>query len=271
MSSSLARRFAHNFLAGLTGPFRLLSERRALLSVLVRRDIAVRTSGTLLGGAWMLAQPGLQVLAFWFLLDFVLKVRFPGQVSFISYFLLGMLPWLMMSEAIQRNLTVLSEFSNLYQRTVFPVAILPLLPVIVSGMFYTVIFTILAWATEGAIAALMTPVVSIALLIWIVPVCYLMAVLGLFIRDARQVIPFLLTLTMYLTPILYVPEMLPPTLRDWMVLNPFADLMALIHGLLQGMPLTVGNFVRPFALWLVMLAPAWVLFRRTEPHMREEL
>ena len=41
--------------------------------------------------------------------------------------------------------------------------------------------------------------------------------------------------------------------------------------LLQDLPLTPGNLLRPLALWLLALAPAWVLFRRTEPHMREAL
>lgn len=271
MSFDFIQRFTRNFWAGLTGPFRLLITRRDLVRVLIKRDIATRTSGTVLGGVWMLAQPALQVLAFWFLLDFVLRVRFPGQVSFLNYFLLGMLPWLMISEVMQRNLTVLTEFSTLYQRSAFPVNLLPLLPLMVSGLFYGVVYAVVAGLLEGWVAALWAPLVVMLLLLWLLPVCYLLAVLGLFIRDARQLIPFLLTLTMYLTPILYMPEMLPEGMRMLMVFNPFADIMALIHGLLQGMPVAAGHGLRPLLIWLLLLAPAWVLFRRTEPHMREAL
>jgi lipopolysaccharide transport system permease protein len=53
--------------------------------------------------------------------------------------------------------------------------------------------------------------------------------------------------------------------------NPFADLMAVIHGLLQGMPFSAGNIIRPLLLWLLLMGPAWLLFVRAEPHMREAL
>ena len=265
------QRYVRNLLAGLIGPLRLLFEQRDLLTVLAKRDIATRTSGTLLGGLWMLAQPALQILAFWFLLDFVLRVRFPGQVSFINYFLLGMLPWLMISEIISRNLTILSEFSTLYQRSTFPIKILPLLPLLVSGIINSVIYAVIVGFMEGLTAALWSPLVILGVLLWLMPFSYVLAVLGVFIRDMRHVVPFLLTVSMYITPVLYMPEMLPPAMRPWMVLNPFADVMALIHGVLQDMPVTWGNVLRPLLLWLLLLAPAWVLFRRAEPHVREQL
>jgi len=268
---TFSRKLIRNALAGALEPLRVLAAERTLLRMLVRRDIANRTSGTLLGGVWMLAQPALQMLAFWFLLDFVLQVRFPGRVSFVSYFLLGMVPWLLIAEALGRAITVLNEFSPLYRRAVFPLRILPLVPVIVSAFIYGLVYVGMVAVIEGPGAVLWVPVIVAALFLWLVPFCYLLAVAGLFVRDFAQVFPFLMTLAMYLTPILYLPEMLPEVLRPWLALNPFADIMAVIHALLQGMPFSPGNLLRPLVLWGLALAPAWVLFRRTEPHMREAL
>jgi len=76
---------------------------------------------------------------------------------------------------------------------------------------------------------------------------------------------------MYLTPILYMPELLPEGLRPWLVLNPLADLMALLHALVQHTPWEAGNFWRPALLSAVLWPVAWRLFRRAEPHMREAL
>jgi lipopolysaccharide transport system permease protein len=267
---NLGRRWLRNLMAGLIGPFKLLVEHHNLLRVLIKRDIFNQTSGTVLGSFWVLAQPALQVLAFWFLFDFVLKVRMPGRVPFLEYFLMGMLPWFLISSVIQRNLMVLTEFSALYQRSVFPIRLLPLVPMLMAGLTYGVILPILAGFMIGWPAAVLALFIVVGLMIWLLPICYLVAILGLFVRDARQVIPFLLMMTLFLTPILYMPQQLG-AIQPWLVLNPFADLMAVIHGVLQGMPVTVGNFVRPLALWLILLAPAWALFRRTEPHMREEL
>lgn len=264
-------RLAVNTVRGLLEPFRLLVRHRDLFLLLARRDLAVRTSGTALGMVWVLAQPALQMLAFWFLLDLVLRVRFPGHVPFLNYFLIGMLPWLMMNEALQRSTGVLGEFGSLYQRMAFPVALLPLLPLLTAGGIFGTVYVVMVALIAGPGAALLAPLVIGGIVLWLMPLCYLISVLGLFARDFRQIVPFLLTMAMYLTPILYMPQMLPEAIRGLLVLNPVADLLAVAHHLLLGLPVTAGNWLRPWGLWLFLLGPAWVLFRRTEPHMREEL
>ncbi len=268
---TFVRKLLTNAIAGLLGPLCLLARERTLLRMLVRRDIVGRTSGTVLGGVWMLAQPALQVLALWFLLDFVLRVRLPGQVAFVDYFLLGMVPWLLIAEVLNRAMTVLPEFGPLYRRAVFPLAVLPLLPPLTSGLIYGAVYLGVVAVLAGALPALWAPLIVAALLLWSLPFCYLLAVTGLFVKDLAQAFPFALTLALYLTPVLYTPEMLPAGLRPWLALNPFADIMALIHALLQDMPWNAGNLWRPLALWGLALAPSWVLFRRSEPHMREAL
>ncbi len=264
-------KYAVHSLSGARQPLRLLWGHRELLRLLAKRDIAVRTSGTALGGIWMILQPGLQVLAFWFLLDFVLRVRFPGKVSFLDYFLIGMVPWLMVSEVMNRSLAILTEFGALYRRSAFPLPILPLLPLLVSGSIYGVVYVGTVLLLQGPVVALRAPAIMLGLMLWLVPICYMLAVVGVFLREVGQVFPFLVTMLMYLTPILYMPQMLPEPVRAWWALNPFADLMAVIHGLLQGLPYTAGNLLRPVLVWALLLGPAWVMFRRSEPHVREAL
>ena len=271
MLASLPQRFARNAVAGLVEPFKILFTQRTLLRLLIKRDIANRTAGTMLGGLWMLAQPALQMLAFWFLLDFVLKVRFPGQVSFVNYFLIGMVPWVLIAEVLGRSMTVLSEFSPLYRRSVFPLSILPVIPLILAALIYGTVFALTVTVLEGPAQALASVGIIAVLVVWLLPFCYLLAVIGLFVKDVAQVFPFVLTMVLYLTPILYMPEMLPEELRAFLAFNPFADVMALIHAALQGQPFSAGQWLRPLLLWALLLAPAWVLFRRTEPHMREAL
>ena len=78
-------------------------------------------------------------------------------------------------------------------------------------------------------------------------------------------------LTLFLTPILYFPSMLPAGVRQVIWINPFSDLMAVTHGLVQGSDFRWLNLVRPFAIWLLLLGPAWLVFRRSIPHIREVL
>ncbi|AGA33570.1 efflux ABC-transporter, permease protein, putative [Thioalkalivibrio nitratireducens DSM 14787] len=268
---TFAPRYLRRTVDGIGGPAAALWRERDLLGLLFRRDLRIRTSGTLLGGVWMFAQPALQVVAYWFLLELVLGVRFPGAVPFVDYFLVGIVAWLMIADVLNRSLAVLGEFAPLYARAVFPLPILPLLPALVSGAVYAVAYTAVIAVVKGPGAALLAPGVILVLLLWLVPLCYLLALVGVFLRDLAQVFPFLITMTFFLTPILYMPEMLPEAMQAAMVFNPFADLMALVHGVLQGTEVTLGNVLRPLALWLLLLGPAWVLFHRAVPHVREAL
>jgi len=256
---------------GLWGPFQVAYKHRYLLFLLIRRDITTRTSGTLLGDLWLIIQPALQILAFWFLLDVVLKIKFPGRVAFVDYFLIGMLSWFFISDVLTRSLTVLSEFAALYQRTVFPVAILPLLPLFLSATLYIIVMSITAGLIEGISSVPIAILTIILLALWVLPFCYLLSIIGLFIKDIGQFFPFLISITLYLSPILYMPSQMPENMQWILIINPVADLMALIHAGLQGLPWTYANFLRPFGLWLLLLGPAWVLFRRAEPHVREML
>ncbi|MGI2324925.1 MULTISPECIES: ABC transporter permease [Methylococcus] len=262
-------RFGAMTWAGLLGPFRVLARERQLLGLLVRRDIIGRTRGTVLGWVWMLAQPALQVVAFWFLLDFVLRLRVPGKVAFIDYFLTAMLPWLFISDTLNRCLSVLTEFSSLYKRTVFPLKVLPLLPGLSGCLVYTPIYAATMGLLAGPGAAVQAVLLMTGLLVLLMPACYLLAVLGCFVKDLRQAFPFTLNMLLYLTPILYLPEMLPQEFRELLVVNPLADVMAVFESWIHGLPVTAGNFIRPLLLWLLSLGPAWVLFHRGEPHIRE--
>lgn len=271
MPNTFILSFKRNVLGALFSPLRLLIVQRGLMRLLIRRDMLSRTSGTLLGSAWLVAQPALQIFGLWFFLDIVIRVRSTSHVPFMDYFLVGMLAWMMISEILSRNLMVMQEFGALYQRSVFPLAILPLLPLMISSMTYGVVLLVVVGLLHGLTAVFNAIFVLGALTLWLIPFSYLLAVLGLFIKELRQVVPFALTLLMYLSPIMYMPDLLPKALQPWMVFNPIADIMALVHGLIQGTEWTAGNALRPLGLWVVMLPISWVLFRRTEPHMREAL
>ncbi len=255
----------------VTGVIGRSPEHARLLLLLLRREVVGRTSGTWLGGGWLVLQPALQVVAFWFLLDVVLKVRSVGQVPFLEYFLTAMISWLFIQEALSRALTVLSEYAGLYQRTIFPIGVLPLVPLVMSAVIYTPVMLVVCGWLLGPWAVLK----ALALMGWLclvlVPAVYLFAVAGLFIRETRQVMPFAMTLLMYFSPILYQPESLPESLRDWMFLNPLADLIILQQQWLLESPGSWPGLVRGAAIWAVSLPLAVWLFRRAIPHMREAL
>ncbi len=253
-------------------PLGLAWRQRALLRVLLQREIAARTSGTWLGVLWLGLQPALQVLGFWFLLVIILRVRSGGaSLPFVDYFLLGMAAWLLWAETISRGATVLSEFAPVYQRNPFPLGLLPLVPWLVATGIYGVVLALLAVWLAGPLALPALALWWLLFSLWLLPWLYAVAVITIFYRDLLQALPLLLTALLYLSPILYTPEMFPQEWRGWFSLNPMADWLALLHGWVQGSPWGWAQLLRPWLWWLFLAAPAWALFCRAEPHVREAL
>ncbi len=243
----------------------------SLVRMLVQREIAARTSGTLLGKLWPLVQPGLQVLGFWFMFGVVYDAGSRGGPSFLQYLMLGMLPWLCLSEVLSRSTGLFREFSVLFARSPFPLEVLPSVMLVIPGIVYGTALVLTTLWMLGVVAALKAVVVIPLLLLWCLPLLLLCAVIGLFVRDFGQVLPFLLTLLMYVTPILYFPDLLPAKARAWMWLNPLADWMAVIHAGLTDAVMPFNSLWRLLGIWLLLLVPSWLLYRRTLLHVRELL
>lgn len=263
--------YLRNIFYGLVTPYKSVQQNWSLYSMLVKRDIVNRTSGTVLGKLWPVVQPALQILGYWFLFDIVFAMRANRGPDYLEYLLSGMMPWLCIAEILSRSTMMFREFSPLYRRNPFPLEILPLLIMTIPCLVYGAVYFLLNLFLGGLDRAFISLLVMPMLMLWLLPLCMLLPVLGLFIRDFAQAIPFLLMITMFLTPILYFPSMLPEGIQQIIWINPFSDLMAVIHGLVQGSEYSWLNILRPFGIWLLLLGPSWLVFKRSIPHIREVL
>jgi lipopolysaccharide transport system permease protein len=263
----LARAYAQGFLR----PWVLAVRHRHLLRQLLARDAIIQTAGTHLGRMWLLLGPGLQILAWWFVFDAVLRVRPMARFSFLDYFLPSVLPWLGVQETLSRCLNLLREVRALYERSVFPLAILPLLPLLLVWMVYAPLETMVVAILHGWQAALASACFMIVLAWLLMPWCYIFSLLGVFFPDGAYGMRFLLTLLFYFTPILYTPQMLPAALQDALAWNPMATLLHVLHGLIGLATLDLHRLWYPLGISMLVTGPAWVLFRRMSMQVREAL
>jgi lipopolysaccharide transport system permease protein len=211
----------------------LLSDHRELIRSMVRRDLTGRYKGSVMGLGWAIITPAVMIIIFTLIFSGIFNARFGtqgGHLSFAVYLFCGLLPWIAFSEGIQRSTTSLTENVNLVKRVVFPIEALPVnlaLSAAVQQLIGTVVLIAAALIFERALnpTLLWTPLLLIPQLLATIGLGWLMASLGVFIRDMPQFNQLALSAWMYLTPIFY-PENIIPEKYRWLVnLNPMAPLI----------------------------------------------
>lgn len=209
-------------------PVRALWTNRRLLRSLASRDIRARYRGSVGEGLWAVLNPLLLMSTYVFVFGFVLKARFPGDSSSAGYllnFLAGLVPWLGVNEALARAPFSMLENRNIVKKVVFPLEILPAIPILTG--FVTQV-TALALLFFGYVAVKGLPPASA---FWLGPllvlqavmmmgVAWLFAAIGVFLRDLGQIIAFLLSLIFFLSPICYPESALPAGARAFLQYSP---------------------------------------------------
>lgn len=211
----------------------LFTEHRGLISSLVKRDLTNRYKGSVMGLAWTVITPAIQILIFTVIFAGIFNAKFgheTSQFGYAIYMFCGMLPWIAFGEGIQRSATALTENVNLVKRVVFPIEALPVnlaLSAIAQQLFGTLVLIVVAAMFEHTLSAtmLLFPLLLVPQLLVTLGLGWLAASFGVFIRDTAQFTQLALMTWMYLTPIIYPENMIPAKYR-WLVdLNPLAPLI----------------------------------------------
>jgi homopolymeric O-antigen transport system permease protein len=212
----------------------LINEHSSLIRSMVRRDLTSRYKGSIMGLAWAFITPAVMIVIYTIIFQGIFNARFGNaQEGYLSYginLLCGMLPWLAFSDGIQRSTTSLIENVNLVKRVVFPIEALPVnvaLSALVNQLIGTIILLVAALIINQTVqpTILLLPLLIAPQLLVTIGLGWLMASLGVFIRDMPQFNQLAITTWMFMTPILYPENQIPERYR-WLVnLNPMAPLI----------------------------------------------
>lgn len=195
----------------------------------IQVDFRARFVRSRLGGLWMIINPLVQAAIFALILGQVLSGRLPGKtddpLAYPIFLLSGTLGWNLFSEVIIRCLTVFIDNSNLLKKLVFPKICLP---IIIAGsalvnnmlllMAMLVIFLVLGFVP--GVHLLWVPLLTLVNLAFALGIGVILGTLNVFIRDLGQVVPIVLQLGFWFTPIVYSPDILPETVKSLVQLNP---------------------------------------------------
>ncbi len=213
-----------------------------LFHQMVRREILARYRGSVLGLAWAFLTPLLTLGVYTFVLVGVFQFRWPGLENaggavFAMRIFAGLMVFNFFAEAIGRAPNLFVEQPNLVKKVPFPLELLPFV-VLASGAVHfaanLLILLIGASLTTGIAESwrlLLVPVVFAPLLPMLLGLCWLLASLGVYVRDLAQVMTMLVSLLMFLSPIFYSLESLKPDWRHWMMLNPMTPVIENLRAL----------------------------------------
>ncbi|MGM0659018.1 MAG: ABC transporter permease [Pseudomonadota bacterium] len=251
-----------------------------MLASLTRREIRSRFIGSSAGWLWLVVNPILLLAVYAVVFGVIFDARAPSglEMPFVAWLAIALWPWLGFSEGIMRASESMPQHAGLISKVPMRRELLAISSATAAFVLqlagYVVVLVVMALLgirltpagfVNGALVLAVMMLLSNALGLFA-------ATLRVFFADIQQLLPTLLMLWFFLTPILYSPEYLPEELQILVFANPLAGLMTdLRAALLEGQAL-------PGATTLVMLAVsagAYLLglafFRRMAPYFEDFL
>jgi lipopolysaccharide transport system permease protein len=208
---------------------------RALLWQLMRRDVASKYRGAALGMLWSLLNPLLMLAIYTFVFSVVFQTRWagggaagdatPSQGQFALILFTGLMIHALAAEALLRAPTTITSQVNYVKKVVFPLEILPLVPLGSAVFHYGLSLVVLLGAMvcltgNVPLTVFWLPVVLLPFVIALAGVVWIIASLGVFLRDIGQVMGMVVSILLFLSPIFFPPEALPVAYRPLLALNP---------------------------------------------------
>jgi lipopolysaccharide transport system permease protein len=199
---------------------------RELILVLARREIFVRYRQTVVGLLWVLLQP--LVTTAIFTTVFVFFIRIPDQDgSYPLFAFAGIAVWQYFTRIVSEGGGSLIASSGLITKVSFPRMIIPLIPPLAAGvdcLIAIVALTLLTTAFGAHVSwtVIFAPLVILAVALFGYAIVLWLAPLNAVYRDIGIVLPFVLQIAMYLSPIVYPATLVPEKIRWLYELNPVA-------------------------------------------------
>lgn len=183
---------------------------RDMFWVLVKNDFQARFAGSYLGLFWAYFQPVITIALYWFVFQVGLRSGNVSDHPFILFLMAGLIPWFYFSETWNGATNSLLEYNYLVKKVVFNVGILPVLKVVSAifvHLFFVAVVTILCmlygYGIDLYLLQLLYYIPATAFLV--LGLSYITAACTVFFRDMTQLVNIILTIGVWLTPIMWNP------------------------------------------------------------------
>ena len=246
-------------------------EYRELFLILAWRDVAVRYKQTIVGASWAIIRPFLTMVVFTVIFGKLAKLPTDGEVPYAVMVYAGMLPWYLFSGILSEASGSLVSNANLVGKVYFPRLIIPSSSAVVALVDFSISFVILAglmlwygflpgWQIIFLpLFILLAVVASLGPALWITS-------LNVKYRDFRYVIPFILQIGLYVSPVGFSSSVVPDQWRFLYNLNPVVGVIDGFRWCLLGgeSQLYIPGFLMSLTVVAFFVWYGIRYFRRTE-------
>jgi lipopolysaccharide transport system permease protein len=250
-----------------------LVRHRYLLGQLVKRDVLLRYRGAYFGVLWVFLNPLIMLAIFSFVFGQIFQARWPTQDTGIPFALnlyCGLIAFNIFAETVTRAPTAVRGQPSYVKKIIFPVEILPVVPfgaALVHAAFNVLILTLaLAWTGHLSAGLFLFPIVLLPLLLTGLGLAWFIAAWGVFIKDMTQIVPVLVQMLLFLSPVFYPALAVPDFLRPLFLHNPLGAVIEALRALMgqQAVDWTAWGIALAVSLAALSLGHAFFQHSRGE-------
>ncbi len=205
---------------------RILAGNARLLAAITRVELSKKYAGSVLGASWLFLQPALLLSVYLFVYLVVFKMRFPGfsSLDYVLYVFTGLIPYMASMDAISSGAVSIKQNIHLVKNVMLPIELVPVRAVLVASLAQAVgiALVIVMSAINGTLTVhvLWLPIVWALHLLMLFGVVWILSSLAVALPDISYFVSLFLFLLMWVSPIGFTPDMVPPEVAAALYLNP---------------------------------------------------
>lgn len=243
---------------------------REMLYFLVARDIKIRYKQTLLGGLWAILQPFFTMVVFSVFFGNVAKIP-SNNIPYPIFSFAALVPWTFFANGVALGADSIVGQAHLVRKIYFPRILIPLARVL-GGMIdflLALVMLIAMMLCYGYLPSLSTlvliPAFTLLLTVITLSLALWLSALNVNYRDVRYLVPFLVQMLLFATPIIYPSSLLGKTTRILYGVNPLVNIVDGFRWvLLNTAPPPLLSFGISIAVSLILLFSGLLFFSRAE-------
>jgi len=248
-------------------------QHRELLYFLTWRDVKVRYKQTVIGFLWAIIQPFLKMVVFSVIFGSLAKMDSEG-FPYPIFLYAGLLPWQFFASAVSRSGESVVGSANLIKKVYFPRLLIPIASVGACLVDFAISFIILIvlmfyYSTIPTLSIFMVLPLVLATIFTALGVGMFISALNVAYRDFRYVLPFLVQIWMFLTPVIYPTRIIPENWRWLILLNPMAGVVDAYRSAILGKSFEWGNLGISVGIAVVIFLCGLMYFRKTERYFAD--